>query len=263
MIPRVVVVRSADVIGRTLLALKKLNPSLPKKGSRILIKPNLVEPMPSGSGAITRPEIIEGIIRFLGDSSYEILVGEGSAHLDTFECFRVAGYDGLESRYAIKLVDLNKGEFSRVKGDFWSFEINSMVKEVDYVISAAVLKGHAFEVTLTLKNLMGFLKPIGGYPVKAYMHPKGDIGAWARRLCDLAKAIKPNLGVIDATTGMFGSHVYGRIKRFDATIASEDLVACDRVGARMLGHEEVLHLKLAAKAGIGSEKLRVIELTQV
>jgi uncharacterized protein (DUF362 family) len=260
MVPRVVVVRSADPIRRTVLALEKLNPSLPEKGSRILIKPNLVEPMPPSSGAITRPEIVEGIIKFLRDSNYDILVGEGSAHLDTFQCFRVAGYDGLESSYAIKLVDLNQGRFLKVMGDFWSFEVNRIVREVDYIISAAVLKEHAFEVTLTLKNLMGLLKPIGSYPVKAYMHQEEDMEVWARRLCDLVKAIKPSLGVIDATTGMFGSHVRGRLRRFDLTLASEDLVACDRVGASLLGHEDVLHIRLAAQAGLGSERQRVIEL---
>ncbi|MEM5847346.1 MAG: iron-sulfur cluster-binding protein, partial [Candidatus Aenigmatarchaeota archaeon] len=59
---KVVIAEGKDIVKRTYLALKELKPKMPKKGERILIKPNLVEPMPNYSGAITRKEVIEGII---------------------------------------------------------------------------------------------------------------------------------------------------------------------------------------------------------
>ena len=61
---RVAIGKGKDIVKRTYLTLKRLSPNLPEKGSKILIKPNLVEPMPKSSGAVTRPEVIEGIIRF-------------------------------------------------------------------------------------------------------------------------------------------------------------------------------------------------------
>jgi uncharacterized protein (DUF362 family) len=247
---RVVIARGKDIARRTELALKTLNPQLPPKGSRVLIKPNLVEPMDRNSGAVTRPEVVEGIIKFLKD--YEIFIGEGAGIFNTDECFEKAGYYELEERFSVKLVDLNKGPFIKLKGDFWEFEVAKLAKNAEYIVSAAVLKQHAFGVTLCLKNVMGLLKPQGKYPVKAYIHKESSLKLWAERLCDLVAAIKPNLAVIDATTGMFGSHLDGWLRKLDMSIASEDAVAADLVGAELLGNKNVYYLNLALKKKIGS-----------
>jgi uncharacterized protein (DUF362 family) len=75
---RVIIVEGEDIINRTVNILKHLKPEIPKSGGRILIKPNLVEPMGKDSGAVTRPETVEGVIRFLMEiGDYEIIVGGG------------------------------------------------------------------------------------------------------------------------------------------------------------------------------------------
>lgn len=257
---KVLVARGKHITKRTLAALEKLSPSLPRKGSKILIKPNLVEPRPKDSGAVTRPEVIEALIQFLGDKNYEIYVGEGAAILHTSRCFEMANYLYLEAKYHIKLVDLNQGEFVRVKvnGNHWKeFEIAKIVKDADYIISAAVLKHHPYQVTLSLKNIMGVLKPQATYPVKAYIHREDNQTIWADRLLDLVSEVKPNLAVVDATTGMFGSHLSGRLKEFDLTLVSEDVLACDIVGAKLLEYENVLHLDLALARKLGKAPTHV------
>jgi len=257
---RVLVAKGKDIAKRTLMALEKLSPQLPSKGSTILIKPNLVEPRPRDSGAVTRPEVIEAVIQFLGDKNYKIHVGEGAAILDTSRCFEKASYLYLEGKYNIKLVDLNQGEFVKVKvnGNHWKeFEIAKIVKEADYVISVAVLKHHPFQITLTLKNMMGVLKPGARYPVKSYIHREDNHEIWADRLADLVFEVRPNLAVIDATTGMFGSHLSGRLKEFDLTLISEDALACDILGAKLLEYEKVFHLDLALKRRLGTEPTQI------
>lgn len=257
---KVLVSKGRDITKRTLMALEKLSPKLPKQGSRILIKPNLLEPRSSNSGAVTRPEVIEAVIQFLDDNKYEIYVGEGAATLDTSRCFEKANYLYLEDEYNIKLVDLNQGEFVKVKanGNYWQeFEIARIVKEADYLISAAVLKHHPFQVTLALKNLMGVLKPGARYPVKSYMHREDNHEIWADRMVDLVSEVRPDLAVIDATTGMFGSHLSGRLKEFHQTLISEDALACDIVGAKLLEYEKVLHLDLALERRLGAEPTQI------
>lgn len=259
---RVVVVIGRDIIERTIYALKKLKPKIPEFVSTILIKPNLVEPMPKDSGAITRPEIVEGIIRFFKEkgNSYRIIIGEGSAYPSTIPCFKNAGYEYLKDKYGVELYDLNEGEFTKVKGEYWEFEINSIVNVVDYIISVAVLKEHGFStVTLTLKNMMGVLKPARTIPVKGYIHKESNEDIWALRLYDLIKAVKPNLAVIDGTTGMYGSHIYGKIKEMNLTIVSEDPIACDYVGSKILGHKEVHHIKLLSSKGLGNIDVEILE----
>ncbi|MCC6018597.1 MAG: DUF362 domain-containing protein [Candidatus Verstraetearchaeota archaeon] len=259
---RVIIVEGEDITNRTLNALKHLKPEIPKSEGRILIKPNLVEPMGKDSGAVTRPETVEGVIRFLMEmGDYEIIVGEGSAYPDTMQCFKIAGYEYLTEKYNVRLMDLNHGNYIKVNGEYWSFEVNNVLSEVDYIISVAVLKEHGFaEVTLTLKNMMGILKPAPKIPVKEYIHAEGDPDIWALRLCDLVKAFKPNLAIIDGTTGMFGSHIHGKLKKLNLTIASEDPVACDSIGAKILGHEEVKHIKLACMKGLGDINPEVLKI---
>ena len=60
-----------------------------------------------------------------------------------------------------------------------------------------------------------------------------------------------------ATAGMFGSHLSGRLKQFDLTLASEDALACDIVAAKLLGYERVFYLDLALKRGLGMEPTQV------
>ncbi|RLG09817.1 MAG: hypothetical protein DRN68_00565 [Thaumarchaeota archaeon] len=260
---RVVVVKGGEIKERTLKALSILSPRLPKAGSRILIKPNLVLPSSNDSGAITRREVIEGIIEFLGDDRYEIFVGEGAAIHDTWRCFREAKYDELEKKYRVKLVDLNRDEFREVRGKYWKFKVSKLFLDSDYIVSAAVLKEHAFKVTLTLKNMMGVLKPGRFTPTKSYMHREYDFGIpsgktkWARRLCDLIMIKRPDLALIDATTAMFGSHINGRLKRFDMVIVSEDPVACDIIGAKLLGHEDIFYLEMMLDERLGEAPSRV------
>lgn len=246
---KVVIAKGRDIVERTKTGLRALSPRLPEKGSKILIKPNLVEPFPKDSGAITRPEIIEGIIQFLRND-FEIIVGEGASITETEKCFEKAGYYDVLSKYNVEIVNLNKGPFTVVKlnGNVWKeIEIAEVAKE-SYIISVPVLKEHAFKVTLGIKNMMGILKPRGGYPNKSCVHTQ-----FGEKICDLVSGVKPSLTVIDATTGMFGSHLYGKLKRFDMTIVSEDILAADIIGAKILGHDykEIPYLDLALKRKVG------------
>jgi uncharacterized protein (DUF362 family) len=248
---KVIVCYGKDIIERTRTALELLNPSLPRKNTKIIIKPNIVEPMSKHSGSITRPEIIEGVLRFLSTRSYEIYLVEGAAIRDTMKCFQEAGYLYLEKKYTLRILDLHNLPFRKVKGKFWKeFEIAALLEDA-YIISVPVLKQHPFHVTLSLKNMMGILKPGQTYPTKAYMHEEPDKSFWAERLLDLISHARPRLAVIDATTGMFGSHLHGRLKTLSATIASEDALACDLVGARFLGCNNVFYLDMALKRGFG------------
>lgn len=260
---KVVIAKGKDIAKRTYSALKEIDPKIDKK---VLIKPNLVEPMPNNSGAVTRKELLEGLIEFLEERGCEIMIGEGSAVPDTSKCFRRAGYYELAERYKIKLVDLNKGPFVSIKGTYWSYEVAKLAKE-RCLVSAAVLKEHPFGVTLSLKNLMGCIRPTRSYPTKAYIHKEYDVGIeggkaiFTKRLVDLARAFKLRLALIDATTAMFGSHLFGKLKRLDLTITSEDALACDLVGARLLGHKKVPYLELALKERLGKSPTKIKKIS--
>jgi len=256
---KVIISKGKDIVKRTEKALEKLKPNLPSKNSKILIKPNLVELFPKDSGAVTRPEMIEGIIKYLNSTGkFNIIIGEGCATTGkTRECFEKADYYYLENKYDVKIIPFDENKFVLVKlnGEKWKeIKISKIAKESNYIISAPLLKEHLFKVTLALKNMMGILEPRGHYENKSYMHRLFFRGGWSKKLCDLLTEFKPNLSVIDGTTAMFGSHLTGKLKNMDLTIAGEDPVAVDSVAANILGHEKVFYIEDAEKRGIGSKK---------
>jgi len=260
---KVIIVSGQDIIKRAKKALEILAPTLPLIGSKILVKPNLVEPLAKDSGAVTRPEVIEGIIQFLGDKNYQILIGESSGSWHTKEAFIKAGYKDLEKKYNIKLINFDEGEFIKIKTNqsIWpEIEIAKTCFEVSYLISVAPLKEHPYEVTLTCKNMMGVLKPDKRYKSanKRYIHKEDNKKIWAKRLCLLLKYIKPDLAIIDGTTAMYGSHINGRLERKNLTIAGCDPVAVDLVGAEILGHKKIFYLEKMLKAKIGQRPEQII-----
>ena len=141
-------------------------------------------------------------------------------------------------------------------------EVAKLAVDSDYLISVAPLKEHRYGVTLTLKNMMGTIKSQQEYPTKKYMHQEGNREIWAERLVLLLKKIKPNLGIIDGTTGMYGSHVDGRLQKKNLTIVGEDPLAVDLVGAEILGHQKVFYLEkaLIKKVGNRPEKIEKFQL---
>ena len=254
---KVILEKGKDIVKRTEKALFKLKPKLSSKNSKILIKPNLVEPFPKDSGVVTRPEFVEGIIKYLNSlGKFEIIIGEGCSYTGrTRECFEKAGYYYLEKKYDVKILCFDEHDFVNVKlnGEKWKeIKVSRIACEADYIISAPVLKEHAYIVTLSLKNMMGILEPRGYYPNKAYMHKLFLKGTWAKRLCDLLTKFNPDLAVIDGTTVMFGGHLYGELKRMDLTIVGENALETDIYTSKMLGHEKVFYLEEALKRKIGT-----------
>lgn len=256
---KVIICKGENIVERTKRALEYLGPKLPKPGSKILIKPNLVRPSKKESGTITRPEVVEGIIQYLDDQKYKIFIGESSANWDTWRAFEMGGYLELKKKYKIELVNFDEQDFIKIKlnSPYLDFlEIAKLALDSDYLISAAPLKEHAYVVTLTLKNMMGVLKPGKSIYMeganKQYFHKEQDPKIWAERLCLLLSKIKPNLAIIDGTTGMYGSHIDGKLKKYDLTIIGEDSVAVDIVGAEILDHKKVFYLEKAIKKKLGS-----------
>ena len=65
------------------------------------------------------------------------------------------------------------------------------------------------------------------------------------------------MAVIDASAGMFGSHLAGRLKDFDLTLGTQDALACDIIGAELLKYQKVLHLELALERSPGTRPTQV------
>jgi uncharacterized protein (DUF362 family) len=179
------------------------------------------------------------------------------------------GYEDLEKKYKVKLIDMNLGGFEyryTMGADNAPIPIRICSPMLDpnlYIISAAIMKTHGFaSVTLSLKNvLLG--APINDYKTsdKPHMHmgPHGEPNDIIHfNMFHMAQHVYPDLAVIDGFTGMEGdgpsrgTPVDSRI-----AVASVDPLAADVLSARLMGFDakKILYLSSMTEAGMGQGNL--------
>ncbi|MCS7139532.1 MAG: DUF362 domain-containing protein [Candidatus Nezhaarchaeota archaeon] len=257
---KVALFRGSDPIEVTVKALEAIESDLSilvHSNNPILIKPNYITADHPSTGITTDARVIEGVVKFLKERGVsDIVIGEGSGLADTFEAFRVAGVDEVAERWNVKLVDLNKDVFIEVCPPnplaLKRVKVAKIALE-RVIISVPKLKVHRLAtVSLSLKNMMGALASKGG------MHN----GRLHENIADLASVLKPSLAVIDGIVAGEVHETSGSPVQMNVVIASADPVAADAVGAMVMGvkPDEVKHLVLAEKKGLGTTRLEEIEI---
>lgn len=224
---------------------------------RILVKPNYINASHPSTGNTTDARVIEGTVKFLKQKGYRnIVIGEGSGLSDTTRAFKVAGVDEVARRCGVELVDLNEDEYVVVDVPnplaLKKVRISKSALE-SAIISVPKLKLHRMAgVTLSLKNLMGVVKPKG--QIHRHLNEK---------IADLASVARPRLTVVDGIVAGEGHETAGKPVEMDLVIAGLDPVAVDAVGATVMGFDplQAKHIPLAAEKGLGIcdiDRIRIV-----
>jgi len=110
----------------------------------VSLKPNLVEPGPASNGAVTHPEVVEGIILYLRDFGVKrIKIIESSWVGDsTKRAFKFCNYEGLSQKYDIPLIDLKSDSFTTHKHSGYEIKVCDEALNTDFLINIPVLKAH-------------------------------------------------------------------------------------------------------------------------
>lgn len=258
---KLVVVRTHDPSLAVPKALDELG--IQPDSSKVVIKPNLIWDAPP---PVTTPvDLVIELAKYFSQFGSKIIVAEGSGWCETPKAFSKLGYSEAAAKYGFELVDLNNDQH-RILSDpgalvLKAFQIPLSLLDC-YLISAAVLKRHSLtKVSLSLKNLLG--ASLGEPRLRAKKLRFHKLGL-DESILDLARYLKPKLGVIDARMGCLGGELGGRSKRFGLMLFSQDLVALDGYAARLLGYDphQIQHLKLAESLGLGSldlDRAQIIE----
>ncbi len=236
------------------------------KSDKILIKPNLVswdfEVPFSPFGVVTTSALIFALVQILVEEGFSrISIGEGPVKVPKTigaRLFKTLGYEKLERRYGVELVDFNEDKFeTRDFGDF-KLSIARKALEADKIINVPVLKTHTqCKVSLGIKNLKGCINQKS----KIICHGKENIldHTFPRLADQLPLALTIIDGVFMLEKGPLQS---GKAYRKNLLIASRDVYACDLVGSALLGYDvgEVPHLKFFAESHHRSTELKDIRV---
>ena len=230
---------------------------VPDRHARIGIKPNLVVAAAADGGAVTHPEIVEGVIRFLHGRGYDnFCVLEGSWVGDrTKRAYEVSGIAPVCRAYGVEYIDLQTDSAAQVDARGFTVDICSKALALDFLINLPVLKGHCQTlVTCALKNHKGLLPN----REKRRFHAEGLHSPIAH----LAAAFPNELIIVDNICGDLDFEEGGNPVPMDRILCARDPVLTDAFACRTLGYDtdEVAYIALAEVLGVGSADVDKAEL---
>ncbi|MCD6164406.1 MAG: DUF362 domain-containing protein [Candidatus Odinarchaeota archaeon] len=228
------------------------------RSEKILIKPNYIIAEGPDYVHVTDPRIIKALIIWLKNMGVDdIIIAEGGLSTDTADrAFKITGLTKTAEKYGVKLVNLNKDKFVKVKipdpYDLREVNIAKTVLEADCIINVPKLKIHHIAgVTLCAKNLMGCISPKGIMHINIH-----------KKLADLASIIRPCINIVDGIIGSEGNEISGDPVKMNIIIAGLDIVATDTISCIVMGIDpkKPEYLQLMSKKGLGTCDLNKIKV---
>lgn len=240
--------------------------SMPEPKGLVVIKPNLVLAHPHvATEGFTRPEVVEGIVRWLLQKSYKIecvkIVEKSGLGVTTASMYRWANYHSLKN-LDVRLVAMEESRRSRVvleKGKIHRhININEDMAKRDFLIFAPKLKSNVLS-----DGLSGALKlNIGTIDSKERLfHHHKDLPI---KIVDILEAANPDLIVTDGIRFSFGGNQMTQHGTdLGVVLIANNVVAHDMIAARLLNLDpfKIKHIKEAVDRGYGPKSLDEIEVT--
>ena len=229
-------------------------------GFSVSLKPNLVVPGPASNGAVTHPEVVEGIILYLRDFGIKrIKIIESSWVGDsTKQAFKFCDYEGLAGKYNIPLIDLKSDDYTLLKHSGYEMKICNEALNTDFLINIPVMKAHCqTQLTCCMKNLKGCIPD----SEKRRFHTLGI----HKPVAVLNALIKTGYCVVDGICGDLSFEAGGNPVESNRIIAGRNPLKVDSLCAELIGYQpdDIEYLSYGKKIGLGeyySHDTQIVEL---
>ena len=236
-------------------------------GERVLLKLNLLSPVPPERAVTTHPEVVRAVIRLVQACGATPVVGDSPGGMCTrasfLELLKITGIQPVldDTGCASILLDEETTEFSSAQSRvFKRLIVAKAPLQVDKVICLPKLKTHQYMAfTGAVKLLYGYLPGIT--KVEYHLHAGKDHATFADLLLDIYETFPPTLTIMDAVVGMDGNGpAHGSPKQIGLMLASDNGPALDFVATNIVGllPEQVPTIKGAMQRGIGPASLEEI-----
>lgn len=235
-----------------------------KPGAKVALKPNLAWKSTPEQGGNTHPAIVrEVVLAAEAAKAKQVLIPENTCQPEK-ETFPTSGI--LEALKGTKAklyrpkradyveVDVPKGKICR------KAKVSRDLIEADCLINMPVAKHHGgATLTISMKNWMGAVDN----NTRRSWHRDG----LHQCIADFSTYLKPHLVIVDATRIMLdhGPQGPGKLAHPHEIIFSTDPAAADAYAASLFNKtpEDVPHIKLAGKLGVGCIDLAKIKIERV
>ncbi len=226
-----------------------------KKGDRVLLKPNLLTGSRPKSECTTRPELVYAVANMVIEAGGKPFLGDSPAFGSAKGVALANGYGNILQELNLPVIEFHGKRYEIVNENFNHLLLSKETMEADVVINLPKIKSHVqLVLTLGVKNLFGCVPG----KMKAWWHMEAgkDANRFGEMLVETAKAINPNLTIIDGIIGHEGNGPSGGQPRALGILgASCDVFALDRAIVEILScpPEQVPTIVASIRLGICPE----------
>ena len=235
-----------------------------KLGNRVLLKPNLLTGANPGKDCTTRAELVYCVAQMVEAAGGKPFLGDSPAFGSAKGVAVANGYLPIIEELNLPIVDFHGKRYQTTDDAFNHLLLCKEAMEADVVINLPKVKSHS-QLTLTLgvKNLFGCVPG----KMKAWWHMEAgkDSDRFGQMLVETARAINPNLTILDGITGHEGNGPSGGEPRHLGILgASSDVFALDRAVVEILNVDPLAVPTVAAAMKLGlCSNLEAIDFPQL
>lgn len=222
-----------------------------KPGDRVLLKPNLLTGSRPTKECVTRREIVYCVAKMVQEVGGKPFMGDSPAFGSAKGVAESNGYLPLLEELNIPIVEFNGKRYETVSEEFNHLRLSKQAMEADVVINLPKIKSHMqLTMTMGVKNLFGCVPG----KMKAWWHMEAgkDANHFGQMLVETARAIAPNLTIVDGIIGHEGNGPSGGEPReLGVLAASADVFACDRALIEIVNVDPNIIPTIAASQRLG------------
>lgn len=222
-----------------------------KPGDRVLLKPNLLTGARPGKECTTRPEVVYWVAKLVQEAGGKPFLGDSPAFGSAKGVAVANGYAPLLEELNLPIIDFEGKRYETVSDEFNHLLLSKEAIEADVVINLPKIKSHV-QLTLTMgvKNLFGCVPG----KMKAWWHMEAgkDVVRFGNMLAETARAIHPDLTIVDGIIGHEGNGPSGGEPRsLGVLAASPNVFAVDRALVEVLNADPAVIPTVAASIRLG------------
>ncbi len=224
------------------------------KGSRVLIKPNLLAPATPDRAMLTHPAVVRAVVEYVLERGAVPRVGDSPAMGSFDKILKESGIGGALDGLDVELAEFKDSVVVEAgEPSFSKLEIARDALEADVIINLPKLKTHGqMLLTLGVKNLFGCV--VGLRKPEWHLRTGVDRETFARVIVLIYKRLKPAFTILDGILAMEGDGPGkgGKPKHVGVLMGSDNALALDMTVCRMLGiaPRAVLTNKIAEEMGL-------------
>ncbi|MGK7899956.1 MAG: DUF362 domain-containing protein [Hormoscilla sp.] len=175
-----------------------------KPGDRVLLKPNFLTASRPQNECVTRKELVYCVAELVQAAGGKPFLGDSPAFGSAKGVAKANGYLELIAELNLPIVEFHGQRYETVSEEFNHLRLCKEAMDADVVINLPKVKSHVqLTMTMGVKNLFGCVPG----KMKAWWHLEAgkDSARFGEMLVETARAINPNLTIIDGIIGHEGN----------------------------------------------------------